>query len=244
MKGLTTRFIIILFSVLFAIYLLIPTLIRYKTGKQIPRVVGENDRVVLQYLPSDTLKLGLDLRGGLHLVLGLDFDEVERDAATKLKSQLKDLADREKIPGISTETAADNTIIIHYPDDATWKKMDGLISKSFGTTVDFGSQTQNAASVKMSSYYDNHVREQAIEQAVETLRNRIDEFGIAEPIITKQGTDKILVEFPGIQDPGRLKDIISEHRKTDFPGGSHGPRGPWKGLSRQGEERNPRDSTS
>lgn len=238
MKGLTSRFIFITFIILFSVYLLIPTFIRYKMGKEIPKVTKEGDPWYYSVIPSDVLKLGLDLRGGLHLVLGLDFDEVHRDAIVKLKNQLQELANRNKLEGFSFETTRENTVVIKYPNTEAWKKFDKLIGVNFAQTIDFVSQTANEAVLKMSSLYFDHVQSQALDQAIETLRNRIDEFGIAEPIITKQGTDKILLQFPGVTETGRLKDIISRTAKLSFQIVRTGPE-VTEGLPRPGDDKKP-----
>ena len=234
MKGLTGRFFTILFVVLFSFYLLVPSVLKFGFGKNIPEVAGESDPWYYHIIPSEVLKLGLDLRGGLHLVLGIDFVEVEKDAAFKLKSQLQDLAKQEKIDGLNFESIPNNRVKITYPNDAQWEKFDSVIGRYLGPQIDFESQSETEAVVRMSSLHQTEVRDQAIEQAVETLRNRIDEFGIAEPIITKQGTEKILVQFPGVQETGRLKDIISRTAKLSFNIVRVGPEIP-NGYAKEGE---------
>ncbi|NBW98650.1 protein translocase subunit SecD, partial [bacterium] len=175
------------------------------------------------YLPSETLKLGLDLKGGLHLVLGIDFEEVHRDSALKLKNDLKDLLAAEKIEGISLDTTPNHRIIAKFQDESTWKRADKVIGQRYGQVLDFDGQTAGEAKLRMNLAYEAEVNNRAIEQSLETLRNRIDEFGIAEPIITRQGEDKIMVQFPGIQEPGRLKEIISRTAKLSFQVVRSGP---------------------
>jgi len=215
MKGLTWRIVVVFFTVIFGIYLLIPTFIKFKTGKTIPKIVKAEDPWYYHVLPSEVLKLGLDLMGGLHLVLGIDFDEVNRDAVTKLKNQIKEMAEREKIADVTFETN-DKNIVVHYKADEAWKKVESLIAKELGQYVDFESQTKDTALLRMSTLYENEVRTRAVDQSLETLRNRIDEFGIAEPILQRQGEDKIMLQFPGVQEPGRLKDIIARTAKLSF----------------------------
>jgi len=226
MKGLTWRIVGTASIIAFAGYLLIPTVLKFGFGKTVPKVAKDSDPWYYHVIPSETLKLGLDLKGGLHLVLGIDFDEVNRSAALKLKTQLKDLSEQEKITGLNFETTKDNKVVITFPDEATWKKMDEVVSKYLGSTVDFEGQTATQVIVRSSEAHAADVKSQAIEQAVETLRNRIDEFGISEPIITRHGTDKILVQFPGVTDPGRLKDIISRTAKLSFQIVRSGPEVP------------------
>src|SRR5687768_10531129 len=97
MKGLTWRIGIVVFTILFSLYLLTPTIIKFTSGRQVSKVTKSDDPWYYSVLPSEVLKLGLDLVGGLHLVLGIDFDEVRRDAVTKMKTQLSEMAEQEKI---------------------------------------------------------------------------------------------------------------------------------------------------
>lgn len=226
MKGLTWRITVILGTVLFAVYLLTPTYIKFKTGKAVPRNPKPEDPWYYSVLPSETLKLGLDLSGGLHLVLGIDFEEVHRDAVAKMKNQLKELTEREKIEGVTFESTNDNKIIVKYSNDDTWKKVERTIAKELGSFLDFEGQTATSASLHLTPTYEAEVNRRAVDQSLETLRNRIDEFGISEPIITRQGDEKILVQFPGVQEPGRLKEIIARTAKLSFQVERSGPEEP------------------
>lgn len=223
MKGLTWRLVTIVATVLFSLYLLTPTFLRFSKGISIPKVTKPSDPLYYSLLPSEVLKLGLDLRGGLHLVLGIDFQEVHRDAVSKLKSQFKDVAEREKLTGFKFDTTQDSFITVEYSNPADWKTLDKAIMRDLGQYVDFDSDKSNVAKFRMSALWESQVNQRAVEQSLETLRNRIDEFGIAEPIIQKQGEEKILVQFPGLQEPGRLKEIISRTAKLSFQIERSGP---------------------
>lgn len=226
MKGQTWKLIAVIFSVVFAVYLLIPTTLKFATGKQVSRVTKAEDPWYYGILPAESLKLGLDLMGGLHLVLGIDFAEVNKDAVVKLKNQLGELLEIEKITGVELSTNNENFILVKYPNDETWKKVDDLIGRELGQAIDFESQTKDTARLRMTTLYEADVRRRAVDQSMETLRNRIDEFGIAEPIIQRQGEERIMVQFPGVQDPGRLKDIISRTAKLSFQVVKAGPEEP------------------
>lgn len=226
MKGLRWRIWVVAGTVAFAAYLLLPTYLRFGLGKQVPKVAKAEDPWYMHVLPSETLKLGLDLSGGLHLVVGVDMEEVSHDAALKLKTQIKDLADQEKIEGVTYDVGADNTVTINFPNEATWKRVDAVIGKHLGAQVDFVSQSSTNAKVRMSAQEQQEVQNRAIDQSLETLRNRIDEFGIAEPIIQREGDDKILIQFPGVQEPGRLKEIIARTAKLSFQLVRTGPEEP------------------
>lgn len=152
------------------------------------------------------VKLGLDLRGGIHLVLQVntaDALKAERDdAAERLQSQARaagvtigpmDLPTPQSFAVTVTpqtdERRLDETVKRYLPD---W---------TYGTGG--GKWTFALADASRRQIADN-----AVAQAVETIRNRVDEFGVSEPLIARQGTDRILVQLPGIDDPKRVKDLI------------------------------------
>ncbi|MCB0403279.1 MAG: protein translocase subunit SecD [Bdellovibrionales bacterium] len=225
-KRLNWRIFLVVATTLFAAYLLFPTVIKFKTGKPIPRVKQAEDPWYYSLFPSEVLRLGLDLRGGVHLVLGIDFEEVQKSAIQKLQSQLEEIIAQEKIEGVTTSLSQDTYIKISYPSDAAWEKIDQIIGRQFGQTIDFEGQSEKEATLRMSALYMNEVRARAIDQSLETLRNRIDEFGIAEPIIQRHGDDRILVQFPGVREIGRLKDIISRTARLSFQMEISGPEVP------------------
>ncbi len=223
MKGLTWRISVIAATLIFSCYLLTPTVLKFTTGVAIPKVSKPADPWYFGVLPSEVLKLGLDLRGGLHLVLGIDFQEVHRDAIGKLKGQMKDVAEKEKLTGFSFDTTQDNFATVTFTNLEAWKKLDKALNRELGQFIDFDSQTGSIAKFRMTALWESQVNQRAVDQSLETLRNRIDEFGIAEPIIQKQGDEKIMVQFPGLQEPGRLKEIIARTAKLSFQVERSGP---------------------
>ncbi len=228
MKGLNWRVTTVFISVLFCVYLLTPSILKFGFGKTVPRVTKPGDPWYFHVLPSEVLTLGLDLQGGLHLVLGIDFTEVQRDAITKLKNQLQEVAERENQKDYKYEVNNKDEISIQYPSGSGAKVSD-LVVKFFPDILEFRNQTDSQALIAIHPNHENEVRKRAIDQSLETLRNRIDEFGIAEANISPQGTDKIQVQFPGVQDPTRIKDIIARTAKLSFQivrSGTEVPEGP------------------
>lgn len=223
MKSLTWRSVTLCFSVIFSIYLLAPTVVKFASGRSVSRVKKADDPWYFALLPPETLKLGLDLMGGLHLVLGIDFDEVHKDSVIKIKNSLQESATAAKIENLTFEVTPNRQIHIGFPDKTSWKKLDELIGKDFKEVIDIASEGNSEAVLRISDPHENYVRSRAVDQSLETLRNRIDEFGIAEPIIQRQGEEKILVQFPGIQETERLKDIISRTAKLSFQMEKSGP---------------------
>jgi preprotein translocase subunit SecD len=153
---------------------------------------------------KSAIKLGLDLRGGIHLVLQVntaDAVKAERDDAVEtLKNQAKDL-------GIGAiELPSDTTFAIAVSAQTDTTKLDDVVKRflpDWNTSTAGGKWTFALKDPARHQMEDN-----AVSQAVETIRNRIDEFGVAEPLIVREGFDRILVQLPGIDDPKRVKDLI------------------------------------
>src|SRR5712691_7693867 len=127
------------------------------------------------YPPQRTINLGLDLRGGIHLVLGVETDK-------HIASQ--------------TDRAAED----------------------LKATLERSDEDQAAGRVKlaMRERVVNGRRDDAVRQGLETIRNRVDQFGVAEPTITRQGSERILIQLPGIQDVARAKALIGKTALLEF----------------------------
>jgi preprotein translocase subunit SecD len=159
---------------------------------------------------SDALKkgvrLGLDLRGGIHLVLQVntaDALKAERDDAAE---QLQTQAREQGFTIGATEYPSDRTFAVSVTPQTDERKLDETVKRFLPDwTVAAGGGKWTFTLKDLSR---RQIEENAVAQAVETIRNRIDEFGVAEPLIARQGTDRILVQLPGIDDPKRVKDLI------------------------------------
>jgi len=150
------------------------------------------------------IKLGLDLRGGIHLVLQVntgDAVKAERDEAVEL---LQSQARSQGLTLGPVELPSESSFTVASASDE--KKLDE-ISKRW-----IPDWTAGSAGGKWSFVLKDAARrateDNAVSQAIETIRNRVDEFGVAEPLIAREGADRILVQLPGIDDPKRVKDLI------------------------------------
>lgn len=154
------------------------------------------------------VRLGLDLRGGIHLVLQVntaDALKAERDdAAEQLEAQA-----REQSFTLGPATPiSDSSFTIVVPPQASEneKKLEEAVKRylpDWNSNVAGGKWTFILKDPARRATEDN-----AVAQAIETIRNRVDEFGVAEPLIAREGFDRILVQLPGIDDPRRVKDLI------------------------------------
>ncbi len=163
----------------------------------------------LKALHANPMYLGLDLRGGVHFMLQVDMQAAltkkAESYAGDIRTALRDKNIRHG--GISREG---QNIDIKVRDEATMAAARNLIADQFAdlqlTSTPEGSEFKLRASIKPEA--TRRVQEQALKQNIVTLHNRINELGVAEPVIQQQGLDRIVVQLPGVQDTAKAKDIL------------------------------------
>ncbi|HXZ87248.1 MAG TPA: protein translocase subunit SecD, partial [Candidatus Binataceae bacterium] len=169
----------------------------------------------LDNLPK--IQLGLDLQGGTHLLLEVKLDDAVATALRRrgddLKRELKD----NKLDADITQ-AKDGSLLVTPTVATTRSQFLDLVGKSFSDLV--VSTAENATGAAFSLNYRlneaTQVRTNAMDQALETIRNRIDQLGVRETTVVKEGDNNILVQLPGIQDPERAKDLIGKTAVLEF----------------------------
>jgi preprotein translocase subunit SecD len=163
----------------------------------------------LKALHASPMYLGLDLRGGVHFMLQVDMQAALSKKAESLAGDLR-LVLREKTVRHSGITRDGQSIDIRFSDGAELAKAKRVMLDQFPDLLAVesadGSNFKLVASIKPVSA--RAVQEQAVKQNITTLHNRINELGVAEPVIQQQGQDRIVVQLPGIQDVARAKDLI------------------------------------
>ncbi|PJI95641.1 preprotein translocase subunit SecD [Acidovorax sp. 69] len=163
----------------------------------------------LKALHANPMYLGLDLRGGVHFMLQVDMQAAltkkAESYAGDIRTALRDKSIRHG--GISREG---QNIDIKVRDEATLTAARNLIADQFTdlqlTSAPEGAEFKLRASIKPEA--TRRVQEQALKQNIVTLHNRINELGVAEPVIQQQGLDRIVVQLPGVQDTAKAKDIL------------------------------------
>jgi len=163
----------------------------------------------LASLNAAPMYLGLDLRGGVHFMLQVDMQAALTKKAESLTGDLRS-ALREKTirhNGISREQ---QNIYISFTDQAAATAAQGLLQEQFpdllATVIPINNAFQLNAVLKPEAA--KRVQDQALKQNITTLHNRINELGVAEPVIQQQGLDRIVVQLPGVQDTAKAKDIL------------------------------------
>jgi preprotein translocase subunit SecD len=164
-------------------------------------------------LPSDRIHLGLDLQGGSHLVLTVKVDKAIENNIERIRGDLTNILREKGVSGVSVDRQG-TLIQIKFPA-ASAERVRGILKSDFGNLTEVKSQTGELF-LTLSKEELRSLRDYAVDQSLETIRNRIDQFGVSEPIIQRQGQEDILVQLPGIQDPQRAKEIIGKTALLEF----------------------------
>lgn len=173
----------------------------------------------LKWWPSKAkLNFGLDIQGGLHLVMGVDVDGVVSESTLRMVNSLKAEMAKENIAftAVNAPKPTEGQIEVILADPSAKSKLDDLVSKSHGAVLQEISAEGPKVTLRYFDAYLTDYKNKVINQAIETIRNRIDEFGVAEPSISQQGSDRILVQLPGMADAERAKQLINTTAKLDF----------------------------
>lgn len=167
-------------------------------------------------LPDKGIALGLDLQGGIHMVMEVDEDRAVEISVERAVTSLQDLLADKSISAESVARTATDRITIQFKNPDLKAQIQKLLDDypSFRELDSAG--TANALVWELRDTETKRIKDSAINQALETIRNRIDQFGVAEPIVQRQGLKQIVVQLPGIKDPKRAKDLIKETALLEF----------------------------
>lgn len=171
----------------------------------------------LAALGADPMKLGLDLRGGVHFLMEVDMDtalsKLQEHNIDSLRADLR----QKNIPYLSAakQDQTNYAVVIRFADD---KLRDTAISYLSSRHRDLVINTDGNNQLKalMSDERLREARGYALQQNITILRNRVNQLGVAEPLVQKQGADRIVVELPGIQDTARAKEILGATASLEF----------------------------
>lgn len=179
----------------------------------IPSLMSENARLHLpSWLPNNAVNLGLDLQGGSHLLLEIDFNAFEREQIVNLADEIRGILREEKI-GYVGLTANGNNVNFSLRADAMQDIAKLLHDKN--PDVDVARDAGHYA-VSFNDSWRKTARARVVEQSLEIVHRRIDETGTKEPIIQRQGENRIVVQVPGEANPARVKALLGKTAKMTF----------------------------
>ena len=189
---------------LFAILLLVPTV-----TTQLPHWWSK-------ILPTEKIRLGLDLEGGMYLLLQVEEEKAVESYVEQVRSNLAEVL---KGQGIPVEKAEREKEIIVLEVSGSKERVDNLLNQRFPMLHEKTSSGQGGIwryQLVLDRKEIENTKRRAVEQGLEIIRNRIDQFGVTEPEITRQGSNQILLQLPGIRDPERAINLIGKTALLEF----------------------------
>lgn len=203
MRSIFWRIILLAIFTVLALVLFLPST---PVSKGLPSFWADN-------IPK--IVLGLDLQGGMHLVLDVDKEAAVRNYTKRIADSVEDTLRKKGVTYRTVEQEGDTTVSISYPDERTRDSVKRVVADEYPLLVspaDIGGKV----AYELDPDEVKRIRDWALSQALETIRNRIDKFGVAEPVIQKQGEREVVIQLPGLRDPERVKKLIGETAVLEF----------------------------
>ncbi|MDY0250384.1 MAG: protein translocase subunit SecD [Pseudomonas sp.] len=171
----------------------------------------------LRSLGASPMKLGLDLSGGVHFLLEVDMDKAITARIKVHESEVKSLLRKERIRYRSLPNI-ENGVQLGFDDEATLSKARSLIRKDFADFEILAAELNGKPVLRLTLLPAKmtEIREYSIKQNLTTVRNRVNELGVAEPLVQRQGANRIVVELPGVQDTAEAKRILGKTANLEF----------------------------
>ncbi|MBU1659503.1 protein translocase subunit SecD [bacterium] len=192
---LNYRIVVFLLAIIFGLFFSIPSLLQTENGKKVT--------------------LGLDLQGGLHMLLGVKTEEATLSRIKSITSSIKHFSQRKDIL-VDNLIFDESGVSFNLLDSDDTKHIKEFLDKIEGAAIVINGEN---ISLSLSQEEIEKTKKQAIDQAIETIRNRLDQFGLAEPVVARQGEEKILVQLAGIktqEEEQRARELISRAAKLEL----------------------------
>ncbi|MBF0622390.1 MAG: protein translocase subunit SecD [Magnetococcales bacterium] len=181
----------------------------------LPSLLGGVSEEWPDWLPGKVIHQGLDLQGGLYLLLHVHTDKAVEQASEGVVDEVRRVMREEKLRYRGVSRISQEEVEVKLSDRSDADAMRKVLSENILNTT----LTEESATLwKLTLIKDEitRVRSAAVEQSLKTIRSRIDQFGVSEPTLQKQGDERILIQLPGLKDPARAKALIGRTARLEF----------------------------
>lgn len=200
------RFSALLVFIVLSVLVLLPTVMKFDEKGSYPI--------------KSKINLGLDLQGGLYMIMGIDFKKVYKDEvltyARKIEAVLKDQEIVATPGAMDLSDLMDPKQVINFAKASDVEAAKKKIKEFYVGVIRITKEEGTLLEVALSGTIKKQIEEQSVGKSIEVIRNRIDEFGVTEPEILAQGNDRIVVQLPGVRDIERAKELIGKTAKLEF----------------------------
>jgi SecD/SecF fusion protein len=170
-----------------------------------------------KFIPDSKVEFGLDLQGGVQMTVGVDLNRALLNEAERYVRDLEEYLPKENISVQKIERGYSETDIHVFLPSTEAEKFENFIRNKFNVLEIVSSDRgKGEYTLNLPQERQGEMEQMTIKQALETLRNRLDEFGVAEPSIQAKGKDKIIIQLPGLADPVRAREILAQTAQLDF----------------------------
>jgi preprotein translocase subunit SecD len=183
----------------------------------VPTFVTDLPQFWKDYLPTQRIHLGLDLQGGTHLVMTVDVQKAIENSLDHTVEEIKREGKDAKVNIVGAERA-DSSIQVRV-NSSDRSQFTDMIKERFPNLTIANANTEDGTAnlqLTLNKREEQRLRDSALDQSLETIRNRIDQFGVSEPVVQREGSQDILIQLPGIQDPERAKELIGRTAVLEF----------------------------
>ncbi|MEK6777374.1 MAG: protein translocase subunit SecD [bacterium] len=160
------------------------------------------------------INLGLDLQGGMHLILGVETEKAIDSTLDRMVEELQSIMDDKGIEYVSVDKA-DGGLDVETLDRKGLEDVKKFIQDEYNI-LNIEELGENRITLTIKDQEIQRIKNATIDQSLETIRNRVDEFGVAEPTIQREGRDRILIQLPGLKDTKRAIELIGKTARLDF----------------------------
>ncbi len=171
------------------------------------------------YVAPDGLRLGLDLQGGMHLVMKVDLESaIEKNLDIEVQDLKEALAEK-RITVVRTPGSDRFKVILTLPNTGALNTVEQVMKDDFpdlAPTIQAEAGSFPRITLTLSQEKIDFINKNAVNQSLEIIRNRIDQFGVAEPVIVRQGSDEIIIQLPGVKDAKRALALIGQTAQLEF----------------------------
>jgi preprotein translocase subunit SecD len=186
----------------------------------LPSVPGIKNSALTKILPDNEINLGLDLKGGIHLTLGVDVQKAIENSLAQMGQDIRSEAREESILVLRPRVVQGGKLEFVLLKSDQQEALEDMLEQKFSQLKIVSREPLEQGKVRyvlgMTPKYKEHLTKLTIDQAIKTIRNRIDQFGVAEPDIRKQEGNRIQVQLPGLDDPQRAIKVIGKTAHLEF----------------------------
>ncbi len=218
------RLLIALAFLSVALYFVYPSLVYFTLGDEAIKEVRQNKDAFTKYVPSwaptSHIVPGLDLQGGIHMVLGVDLNKAISDKTSRAADRLLGAAKENAVNISSFKQSGDDPTLqdrveINFSSSTDITKFKEQVLKKFADFI-LVSTNNNTITLRLEQQFVDSIRNDAVNQTIKTITNRIDKMGVTEPSISRRGDDQVQIQLPGYDDPDQAKRLLGRTAQLQF----------------------------